>query len=88
MESDQLLRLANQVLYGKTGKSLTEVQKMILQGALRGDRYLDISDFAKMTSGHLRNEGAQLWRSLSHALGEKVSKTNLREILSRQRYST
>lgn len=84
MESDQLLRVADHLVHARTGKYLTDLQKNILRGTLRGDRYQDMGDCAKMTAGHLKNEGAHLWRSLSDALGEKVSKTNFRESLERQ----
>ncbi|MEH2393090.1 MAG: hypothetical protein V7K21_16035 [Nostoc sp.] len=33
--------------------------------------------------GHIKDVGLQLWRSLSQALGEKVTKNNLHGVLKR-----
>lgn len=67
---------------------LTEVQKAVFCGVWMKQSYQEIVDAAAehghyYSVGHLKNTGSELWQALTDALGERVTKTNLPEALSR-----
>nr|RNJ66578.1 MAG: hypothetical protein EDM05_24915 [Leptolyngbya sp. IPPAS B-1204] len=67
---------------------LTEVQEAVFRGVWNHASYQEIIDAAAehgfyYSLGHLKNTGSELWQALSEALGERVTKTNLREALTR-----
>jgi hypothetical protein len=79
------LALVRQIL----GQSrLTEVQEAVFRGVWHHSSYQEIIDAAAQhgyyySLGHLKNTGSELWQALSEALGERVTKTNLAEVLTR-----
>ncbi len=80
---EDLLQVAERALYRDRGHYLTDLQKSILQGTLQGELYRDTSLSVYKSEATLRNEGAKLWQWLSRALGEKVTKCNVKAALSR-----
>jgi predicted 2-oxoglutarate/Fe(II)-dependent dioxygenase YbiX len=84
MNIEALLQAADQAAYGHTGRYLTDLQKAILRGSLQGEKYRDTSRDIQKSEETLKNEASKLWRLLSAALGEKVTKTNFREAIHRQ----
>jgi hypothetical protein len=84
MNIETLLQVADQAAYGHTGRYLTDTQKAILRGSLQGERYRDTSIGIQKSEETLKNEASRLWRLLSEALGEKVTKANFREAIYRQ----
>jgi predicted DNA-binding protein (UPF0278 family) len=84
MNIEALLQAADQAAYGHTGRYLTDTQKAILRGSLQGERYRDTSIGIQKSEETLKNEASRLWRLLSEALGEKVTKANFREAIYRQ----
>lgn len=75
---------------------LSEVQEAVFRGVWSHASYQEIIDAAAehgyyYSLGHLKNTGSELWQSLSEALGERVTKTNLLDVLTRyqqQHYAT
>ncbi|MHC5756387.1 WD40 domain-containing protein [Nostoc sp.] len=63
--------------------SLTKVQKMVFRYAWEGKTYLEMAREVRYDHGHIKDVGSQLWRSLSQALNEKVTKNNLHGVLKR-----
>ena len=80
MNSKDALEVADDALFDKTGKRLTDVQKVILGGSLEGKTYKEVDGYDEQ---HIKNEGAKLWQLLSKALDEKVNKSNFRAALER-----
>lgn len=67
---------------------LTEVQEAVFRGVWMKQSYQEIIDAAAehgyyYSLGHLKNTGSELWQALTDALGERVTKTNLPEVLER-----
>lgn len=76
--------LANRRVFESTGKHLTDLEIKVLLGSWEGQTYEEMADRYAYGAGYLnRDVGNALWKKLSQALQEKVSKTNFREALRR-----
>ncbi|WP_265272618.1 NB-ARC domain-containing protein [Nostoc sp. KVJ3] len=62
---------------------LTKVQEIVFRESWAGQTYLDMALDSDYNPSHIKDVGSQLWRSLSQAFGEKVTKNNLRGVLKR-----
>lgn len=75
---------ANHLVQTHTGKYLTDLEIKVLQGSWEHQTYEAMAEQYAYGAGYLnRDVGNALWKKLSSALGEKVSKTNFREALRR-----
>lgn len=87
MNVDQALELADNLVLAKTGKHLSDLQRLLLekfwsQPSLRYDELAEIHGYS---ASYLKQDaGPKLWQLLSDACGEKVSKTNFRAALERK----
>ncbi len=82
------LEFAEQLIYAKTGKSLTDIQKAVLQKSWEGHRktYNQIAHEFQYSESYIKQTVApQLWKLLSEVLGEKVNKNNVRTVLERRK---
>ncbi len=87
MDVQEVLRLADHLVFTKTGKHLDDLQEAILRGSLENEKYSQVADEFHCSEGHVKDIASDLWKILSDALGEKVRKSNLRSTLKRQKYS-
>ncbi|MDJ0508186.1 MAG: AAA-like domain-containing protein [Crocosphaera sp.] len=77
-------QVAEQLVFKKMGKYLSDVEMIVLQGSWEGKTYEEMAQKAGYTVDYLNKDvGNKLWKKLSNILGEKVSKKNLREPLKR-----
>jgi len=84
MEFDAARAIADSALFAQAGRHLSDVEAAILAGAWNGNTYDQIAATAGYSPSYLtRTVGPQLWKLLSDALGEPVSKTNFRAALQR-----
>ncbi|MBW4557959.1 MAG: hypothetical protein KME59_18895 [Trichormus sp. ATA11-4-KO1] len=81
MTPEEAIKVADDALYTKNGKHLTDIQKFILLESLLGKKYEEMQGYETQ---HIKNEGAKLWKTLSEALAERVSKTNFQTALERR----
>ena len=82
MDVEQLLRIANSALYAHSGRRLSEVEAAILLGASQRHTYEKIAEDTGYADSYLKQDvGPKLWKQLSQALGETVSKTNFQSAL-------
>jgi len=88
MELKEILRFADERVCAKTGKHLDDLQEAILKEALQGRKYAKIAQDRDCTEGYVRVAAAELWKILSEALGEEVSKVNVRSKLERAKFYT
>lgn len=89
MEIEQALKLASDLLVQQALRPLTDVETLILRGAWEQQTYEAIAEKTGYSANYLRKDvGPKLWRDLSIALGEPVSKTNFKAALERQREQT
>ncbi|WP_105221912.1 NB-ARC domain-containing protein [Gloeocapsopsis dulcis] len=78
-------KAADNAVFATQGSYLTDIQKIILKGAWLGYTYEEIADKEGYSDNYLKRDvGPRLWKILSDALGEKVSKKNFRTALQRK----
>ncbi|MEH1899887.1 MAG: NB-ARC domain-containing protein [Nostoc sp.] len=80
MRVEEAIALVEQLL---PQRRLTKVQEIVFCQSWAGQTYLDMAVNSDYDPGHIKDVGSQLWRSLSQALGEKVTKNNLHGVLKR-----
>ena len=74
-----------QPVLAKTGRHLSNVETILLQGAGQGKTYEQIAETCKYSLMYLKQAaGPKVWKLLSEALGVEVSKTNFRTVLEQQ----
>ena len=75
----------DEVVFEKIGVHLTDVQRVVFKGACQGYTYEEIAANEGYSINYLKQDvGPILWKTLSEALGEKVSKTNFQTALQRR----
>jgi hypothetical protein len=85
MEIEQTLKLASDLLIQHGLRPLGDAETLILRGAWEQDTYAAIASKTGYSDAYLRKDlGPKLWRDLSTALGESVSKTNFKAALERK----
>ena len=80
MDIAEILELAEDIVFSKTGKHLDRLQKTVLKGTVQGQTYLEIAKDNGFSESHIKNVGHELWHLLSSALGQKVTKSNFSSI--------
>ena len=83
MDTDSALALVDALVFESTGEHLNDLKTAIFQRVWQGQKYLEIAADCGYTEGHVKDIGSILWRQLSEALGEKVTKRNCRSVLKR-----
>ena len=84
MTSDLLLAVADNAIVRHFDRHLTDVEIAILRGAIADQTYEQIAESSGYSISYVKRDvGPKLWRSLSKALGETISKTNFRAALQR-----
>jgi tetratricopeptide (TPR) repeat protein len=84
MDVEAALVLIEREVYRYTNKHLTDLQQTVITNVLLGRKYLDIADEYGCTEGHAKDTGSLLWKLLAQSWGEKVTKSNLRRIVTKQ----
>ena len=84
LDLERAIAAADHALASHSGRHLSDIETEILKGAWNGLTYDEIADASGYSDSYVRrNVGVKLWRVLSQALGETVSKTSFRESLRR-----
>lgn len=63
-------------------ESLSYVQEVVFRQSWEGQLYPEIAKSVGYHPEYIRDVGAQLWRSLSESIGQKVTKKNVRFVLN------
>lgn len=84
MDIPDILQFVDEVVSSKTGKHLNDLQRGIIEGTLKRQRYTDIAETYGCTAGHAKDEGYKLLQILSNIFNETVDKNNLKSVLDRQ----
>ena len=87
MDIQEILNLADHLIFEKTGKHLDDLQQVILRGVFQGKKYSEIAQECQCTSGHVRDVASELWKTFSETFGEQVNKSNLRTTFDRWQFS-
>ena len=83
MGPEDILAWVDELVFRQTGDRLSDLQQAIVKFALLGHTYPEIADRYGCTEGHAKDTGSELWRILSSALNEKVTKSNLKAAFQR-----
>jgi len=83
MNLKEALKLADKIVFEKTGEHLDDLQEAVLQGTIQRETYKQIAKNFDCSESSVRKVGAELWEILSEELGEEVSKTNFRSAIKR-----
>lgn len=78
-------QVVDRLICQQTGKHLSDIEILILQGAWEDRTYEEIAEAEGYSSSYLSKDvGNKLWNNLSTALQEKVSKKNFKAALQRE----
>ena len=83
MNVEEVLKLADEIIFTKTGQHLDDLQEAVLRGTLQREKYKQIAKDFDCSESRVREVGAELWQILSEQLGEDVSKSNFRAAMER-----
>ncbi|TYQ26091.1 NACHT domain-containing protein [Pseudanabaena sp. UWO310] len=83
MNVEEAFKVANEAVLAFTGKRLTDLQADIFKSSFDGKSYPYIASKSGYDEQYVKTQGQEIWNVLSKALGEKVSKKNFREALTR-----
>jgi len=86
MNIAEIIKLADKLIFTKTGKHLDYLQEAILRGTLKDHTYPEIAEKVYNSPSHVRNVGSELWKILSEGLGQDITKANFRAILERAKF--
>ncbi|MFM6456432.1 MAG: ATPase, partial [Planktothrix sp.] len=87
MTLDEMLKLADDLVFAKTGQHLKDLQEKIVRGTIQGETYEKIAEDFHCNESYVRDIGAKLWHIFSELLGEEVNKSNLRSVMQRLQIS-
>ncbi|WP_293354245.1 MULTISPECIES: NB-ARC domain-containing protein [unclassified Microcoleus] len=87
MDVQEILKIADDLVFVNTGKHLDNLQEVILRGTLQGQKYSKIADESHCSEGHIKDIASELWKLLSEVLGEEVNKSNFRVTFERLKFS-
>jgi len=87
MNFDEVLKLADDLVFARTGNHLNELQEMILRGTWSKESYDEIAKKVNLSEPRVREVGMELWQIISQELGEKVTKRNFKSAIKRLQVS-
>jgi len=87
MNLKEVVKLADDLVFARTGKHLNDLQEKILCGTWQHKDYNEIAKEVNLSEARVREVGMELWQILSKELGKKVSKSNFRSAMQRWQVS-
>lgn len=87
MNLKEVVKLADDLVFARTGKHLNDLQETILRGTWQYEDYKQIATEVNLSEDRVREVGMELWQTLSKELGEKVTKSNFRSTMERLQIS-
>ena len=83
MDSPQILQFVDKAVWARTGKHLNNLQRGIISGILKRQKYADVAETYGYSSQHVKKASHELLQMLSDVFGEQVKKSNLESVLER-----
>jgi AAA+ ATPase superfamily predicted ATPase len=83
MNLKEVLKMADEMVFAKTGEHLDNLQEAILRGTMQGEKYTKIAEEIHCNESYVRQVGSQLWQIISEELGEDINKKNFRASMKR-----
>lgn len=87
MGIQEVLKLADELVFTKTGKHLSSLQETILTGVWSNQKYGEIAATCNCTENHVKKVASEIWQLLSEILEENVNKSNFRSAIERYEIS-
>jgi len=87
MKVENAIGFIDDLVYSKTGKRLTSLQKAILSGTWQNFKYPDIAKTQFRSAKYLKGVGFKLWNLLSDILEEDINQANFRAIMEKTQLS-
>ncbi|MEG3898324.1 MULTISPECIES: NB-ARC domain-containing protein [unclassified Microcoleus] len=84
MDVQEVLKIADEIVFSNTGKHLDDLQYAILRGTWERQKYADIGKNYNCTEAYVKNVAAELWQILSDVLGEDLNKSNFKATFERR----
>jgi hypothetical protein len=82
---EQTHNLVDTLILKHTGKHLSDIEIDVLRGAWEGKSYEEIAEQLFRSVSYINKDvGYRLWKKLSEALGEEVTKKSFRQALKRE----
>lgn len=82
---EKIQNLVNTLVLKHTGKHLSDIEIEVLRGAWQGKSYEEIAEQLFRSVSYINKDvGYRLWKKLSEALGEEVTKKSFRQALKRE----
>ncbi|HEY9864724.1 MAG TPA: ATP-binding protein [Candidatus Obscuribacterales bacterium] len=83
MNLKEMLKVADKIVFAKTGRHLDDLEEAVLRGTLERETYKQIARDFDCSESNVRNTGSKLWHILSEKLGEDVNKSNFKSAMER-----
>ncbi|MEG4803272.1 NB-ARC domain-containing protein [Microcoleus sp. ARI1-B5] len=83
MNLEEVLKMADDIVFAKTGEHLDDLQEAILRGTMQGEKYTQIAEEIHCNESYVRDVGSKLWQILSEELAEDVNKKTFRSAMQR-----
>ncbi|MEG4489523.1 ATP-binding protein [Microcoleus sp. D2_18a_B4] len=87
MDVQEVLKLADDIVFAKTGKHLNHLQEGILRGTWQRQKYPEIAKTCYRSEAHVKKVASKLWKLLSETLGEDINQSNFRYTVERWQLS-
>ncbi|MDB9529850.1 NB-ARC domain-containing protein [Oscillatoria sp. CS-180] len=78
MTFEEALKMLETLWKSAHGRSLTSLERSILEVAWHQESYVSLSERLYLTEGHIKDTAADLWKGLSVVLDLKITKRTLR----------
>ncbi|BBD63136.1 hypothetical protein NIES2109_59860 (plasmid) [Nostoc sp. HK-01] len=79
--SNNPLEIVDNLIFSQTQKHLNEIEQLVIEQTILNRTYEQIAASSNYSTRQLKNVASNLWKILSVALGEKVNKKNLKNII-------
>ncbi|MFB2919685.1 NB-ARC domain-containing protein [Aerosakkonema funiforme] len=76
MTITEILQFVDRLVFAETDQHLSDIQKNIIQGLLKGQSYKKIADDYGYDEGYIGDISRKLYKILSKQLGEGINKSN------------
>jgi hypothetical protein len=87
MEVQEVLKIADDIVFAKTGKHLDHLQEAILRGTWQRQKYPEIAKTCYRSEAHVKKVASKLWKVLSEKLGEDINQSNFAYTVERWQFS-
>ena len=87
MDIQEVLKMADNLVFAKTEKHLDHLQEAILRGTWQRQKYPEIAKASHRSEAHVKKVASKLWQLLSQTLGEDINQSNFRPTVERLQLS-